>query len=946
MKMTKSWALRTSACLLLATTALVAVAPATARAQAAARVEFNIPAGDTAQALTAFSRQAGVQILFPYDVAAKHRTAGLQGAYGREDAVRKLIDGSQLEIASATAQVITLRQRGSGPLAAGSASADVSTVEELIVTSRAGSDARTRLATSYAVTTMNEEALRLRAPMGVADALKSVPGFWVEASGGEASANIRARGIPQEGFSAIALQEDGAPVQHDGGLGYLNADQSFRLDETIDRIEVVRGGPSSIFASYAPGGTVNFITRKGDVKEGILKVQGSDYGLKRVDAYYGGPIGDWRASVGGFWREDDGIRDPGFTANKGYQVRASVGRDFERGSIDFNIKHLDDNVILFAGVPLKFDANGKPSAAPGFDPLTGTLSGPETNKLTLRGPKGPFDWDLSRGTEVKLTQATAEFKYEIADGWHFQDTLRYRTSESKRIGLFPNTPVLGTTRLSQVQADFLKARGAATLADAIPGAVALQLRYATNPSEVFSTTGAGQNGNGLVLDGSLRYVSVPLDELINDARLLHKFEIGGQTHDIAVGFYQAHVEEAFNRYSANALLDVRENARRLDLVAVDAAGKPVYSFTENGISRYGAEFANGDGKSNTTALYLTDEWQVTPSLRIDAGVRWERTEFTGRSERTATINLGLSPTPADDTVLAGSGVYDRLDKKFEHSGWTFGADYRISQHMGVFARYTSAFRLPSLGDYITNASNTAPFIQTMDLAEAGYKLTTGKLDLYATVFHTAYDALSFGSLVFNPTTGAYVSQTSITDTKTLGLEVEGTLRPAPWFDLGFSATLQDPKFGDYLFEEACTVSASDPTCQIKAPATSASRTRDFTGKQLIRVPKTAFRLTPALNLLDGRLRLESTIERYGDRYSDAANTSKLPAYTLVGATVRYNVTDNLSAYVYGTNLTNEIGLTEGNPRAGQIISGEAGALYGIGRPEFGRAFKAALLYKF
>jgi outer membrane receptor protein involved in Fe transport len=923
--------------LLLATTALVAVVPAAAHAQTAARVEFSIAAGDTAQALNAFSRQAGVQILFPYDVAAKHRTTGLQGAFGREDAVRKLIDGSELEIASATAQVITLRQRGAGPLAAGSAAADVSTVEELIVTSRAGSDARTRLATSYAVTTMNEETLRLRSPMGVADALKSVPGFWIEASGGEASANIRARGIPQEGFSAIALQEDGAPIQHDGGLGYLNADQSFRLDETIDRIEVVRGGPSSIFASYAPGGTVNFITRKGEVQEGIVKIQGSDYGLKRVDAYYGGPVGDWRMGVGGFWREDKGIRDPGFTANKGYQVRASIGRDFERGSFDFNIKHLDDNVILFAGVPLKFNADGDASAAPGFDPLTGALAGPETNKLTLRGPKGPFDWDLSRGTEVKLTQATAELKYEIADGWRLQETLRYRTSESKRIGLFPNTPVTGAARIAQYRAALLAAT---------PGATDVQLRYATNPSEVFNTTGAGQNGNGLVLDGSLRYVSVPLDELISDTRLLHKFDFGGQTHDVAFGFYRAHVEEAFNRYSANALLDVRENARRLDLVAVDASGKVLSSLTENGISRYGAEFANGDGKSNTTALYLTDEWQVTSALRIDAGVRWERTEFTGRSERTATINLGLSPTPADDTVLAGSGVYDRLDKKFEHSGWTIGADYRISQHMGLFARYTSAFRLPSLGDYITNASNTSPFIQTMDLMEGGYKLTTGKLDLYATVFHTAYDALSFGSLVFNPTTGAYVSQTSITDTKTLGLELEGTLRPVAWFDLGFSATIQNPEFGDYKFEEACTVAATDPACQVKPPAGAATRTRDFTGKQLIRVPKTAFRLTPGFNLLDHRLRIESSIERYGDRYSDAANTLKLSAYTLVGATVRFNVNDKLSVYAYGTNLTNELGLTEGNPRAGQIISGEAGALYGIGRPEFGRAFKAAILFKF
>ncbi|MFZ0268868.1 TonB-dependent receptor domain-containing protein [Caulobacter sp.] len=933
--MLKTWAPRVGAFALLATTALVPVQAAMAQTATAERITFSIPAGDTAQALTTFSRQAGVQLMFPFEAAAKHASPAVKGSYSREQALRMLIADSGLEVASADASVITLRERAdAGPLAAN----PVDVIDELIVTARAGSDARTRLATSYAVTTLNEETLRMRAPMGVADALKSVPGFWVEASGGEASANIRARGIPQEGFSAIALQEDGAPVQHDGGLGYLNADQSFRLDETIDRIEVVRGGPSSIFASYAPGGTVNFITRKGgDTPEGLIKAQVSDYGLKRVDAWYGGPVAGWRLGVGGFYRQDDGVRDPGFTANKGYQVRVSAGRDFERGSIDFNIKHLDDNVILFAGVPLKFNADGEPSDAPGFDALKGTLAGPETAKLTLRGPKGPFDWDLTRGTEVKLTQATAALTYEILDGWKLTDTLRYRTSESKRIGLFPNTPVIATDRLAQYRAALLAAT---------PGATDVQLRYATSPSQVFDTAGAGQNGNGRVIDGSLRYVSVPLDELINDARLLHKFEVGGQTHDVALGVYTAHVEEAFNRYSANVLLDMRDNARRLDLVAVNAGGQVLSSLTENGVTRYGAEFANGDGKSNTTALYLTDEWSLTPSLRVDAGVRWEKTEFTGRSERSATINLGQSPTAADDTVLAGTGVYDRFKRKFDHTGWTLGLDYRLTPRMGVFARYTSAFRLPSLGDYITNATNVAPFVQTMDLVEGGYKWSTPKADLYATVFHTAYDALSFGSLVFNPATGGYVQQTSITDTKTLGLELEGTLRPLDWFDLGFSATIQDPKFGDYKFEETCSVSASDPTCQVKPPAATASRTRDFTGNQLIRVPKTSFRLTPGVNLLDRRLRLEASVERYDDRYSDAANTSKLSAYTLVNATVRFNVTDQLSFYVYGNNLTDELGLTEGNPRAGQIISGEAGSLYGIGRPEFGRNVRAAVLYRF
>jgi hypothetical protein len=63
--MIKTLGLRIGACALLATTALVSIVPVQALAQAAAQVTFDIPAGDTASALNAFSRQAGVQLMFP-----------------------------------------------------------------------------------------------------------------------------------------------------------------------------------------------------------------------------------------------------------------------------------------------------------------------------------------------------------------------------------------------------------------------------------------------------------------------------------------------------------------------------------------------------------------------------------------------------------------------------------------------------------------------------------------------------------------------------------------------------------------------------------------------------------------------------------------------------------------------------------------------------------------
>jgi outer membrane receptor protein involved in Fe transport len=121
---------------------------------------------------------------------------------------------------------------------------------------------------------------------------------------------------------------------------------------------------------------------------------------------------------------------------------------------------------------------------------------------------------------------------------------------------------------------------------------------------------------------------------------------------------------------------------------------------------------------------------------------------------------------------------------------------------------------------------------------------------------------------------------------------------------------------------------------------------DFTDHMQVRAPKVSGRITPGVNLLDGKLRAEVDLQYYGKRFSDAANTLIIPAYHLINAQVRYNLTGAVTLYAYGTNLTNEIGLTEGNPRAGQFVSGETGAKYYLGRPELGRAFRVAVLYKF
>jgi len=792
-------------------------------------------------------------------------------------------------------------------------------LETVVVTGRAGAEDIRKVEVSYAITTISGEALRMDAPLGVADALGSVPGFWVESSGGEASANIRARGIPEDGFSTVGMEEDGLPIQHDPGLGWLNADQSFRLDDTIERLEVVRGGPASIFSSNAPGGVVNFITRKpGDTAEGNLKVESSDYGLRRLDGWYSLPVGEWGIGFGGFYREDDGIRDPGYTANKGGQVRFALSRKFDSGAVNFNIKRIDDSVIFYTGLPLTRDGDGDVVGVPGIDEHYGTLSGPETRRVTLRNAAGTFPLDVGRGTDVELTQYTLLFDYELPGDWQLHNGTRYRESDISRIGLFPNSVVTGQSRLNSVRAGILAA---------VPGATDVQLRYVSSPDTVFNVT--NQNGNGLITDGSLRQVRVPLEELLNDLRVMRNFEIGGQQHDVAIGVYLARLDEAFERYSANSLIDIRDQARLLNYVAVDAAGNPLATVTENGMTRYGSEFANGEGDSMTQALYLSDEWSINDQWRIDVAARYEEVSVEGRVERAAGVNLGR-PGIADDNILTGTGVFDRFDKDFDDFGWTAGVNWQFTGNSGVFARYTSTFRLPNVGDYITNASNT-PVVRTMDFIEAGYKYDADRWSLYATVFNTSYDSFRFGDRRFNPVTGSFEDINVYTDTDTLGVEVEGTVNATDWLEVAFSGTWQDAEFGDFV--QTAQVGANPP------------QTFDFTGNQLLRVPEVSYRLTPAIKLHEA-VRLEVDYQYFGDRFADAANAFKLPAYDVLSANLRWSPMEQMTVYVRAENLLNEVGLTEGNPRAGSFVSGEANSPFFVARPIYGRNFRFSLLWDF
>src|SRR6202789_2043953 len=204
------------------------------------------------------------------------------------------------------------------PAAATSTSSN--SLEEVVVT--ASAQGVKKLDASFNIVSMNLEEIQNANPASAAEAYKFSPGIWPEASGGETGVNIDVAGFPNGGGDSpyFTTMIQGSPLYGAPSLSFMDNSSLVRLDDTIERLEIVQGGTSAIFGPGQPGATANFILRTGSEKtEGSIGLTYGSEGEERVDAFISGKMIDgWYESIGGFYRVSDGVRDPQ------YQVFGSV----------------------------------------------------------------------------------------------------------------------------------------------------------------------------------------------------------------------------------------------------------------------------------------------------------------------------------------------------------------------------------------------------------------------------------------------------------------------------------------------------------------------------------------------------------------------------------------------------------------------------------------------
>jgi outer membrane receptor protein involved in Fe transport len=779
-------------------------------------------------------------------------------------------------------------------------------LQQVVVTGTASASGTRKIDTSFSITTASEEQLRQAAPTSTADVLKIVPGVYAEATGGQSGANIEVRGFPSGSDSPfVSVQMNGNPIFPVPVLSFFEGSSAFRLDDTIERVEVLRGGPSTIYSVGQPGATMNFIMKKGgDTPEGNLRFTTGTGNLRRVDGVYSGKIAEgWYGMIGGFYRTTNGVRDAGFPADDGGQLSASLTRKLDQGELTLYARSTSDKNAFYTGVPLISSNQGHTiSSFPGFNPLTGTLMSNEMRNFTVEaGPGKTLNYDLGDGRGLSSNLLGAEFQQKI-NGWDVSNKLNYFKGDLNTIAMFTgNNPLTAADYLAQAIASN---NGNAAVLAAAGGAAA------TGGTMTYTNGSGAVAANQQVVQAGLWAVEKKLRSFTDEFRVSRDI---GYNNTLTVGAYVANYSSKDVWYLGNSHLMTATGNARLVNVALNNGVVVSNNGTDGNVFYAPIASYNGDN----TAVFVADEWRINDRIKVDAGMRHERQRLTGSVSNLTSADTDNNPlTVYNNGTSQPSGSYTALSRNDSANSFTVGGLYKLTRNSSVFVRANQGHTFIYFDDLrnagsqaVANDRNRVPNPKVTQY-EVGFKTATPLYSAYVNAFFTDFTGISFQQIT---TTDVLYS---VSGSKGKGLEFELAVRPLAGLQLQLTGDWQDSTYKDN-------------------PA--------INGNQVQRQPKFQYRFSPSYRIPVGdyALRLYGTYSHVGARWADQANTQYLPAYNTLDLGILAEISDRLEFRLSGSNLNNELGLTEGNSRLVGASTGPINA-----RPIFGRSWEASLNYRF
>lgn len=338
---------KTMAAMLLVSTTLGASAIVASPAMAQAARSYDIPAGELADVLNQFSRQAGVELAYRAELTAGISSPGLKGSYGPAEGLSRILAGTGItfrqtgprgftlnrapQVSDNAVQLGPVRVEGEG---VGSVSSDPTYALQNDGVAAQGyrSDSvsaigpwegRSLQDTPYSVTVVPRELIENAQATTPDQIYRLNPTTQLtrpQRQQDQSTAAIR-------GFPAGRAYNDGVPGDY--------FDHS-TTTENIERVEVLNGLSGFIYGFSAVGGTINYVSKRPTAERlNRLTFGNNGGGNYYVHGDFGGPI-DHDGRLG--YRVNVVAQDGETVVN-----RQSIKKTYLSGAIDW---HITDRLLL------------------------------------------------------------------------------------------------------------------------------------------------------------------------------------------------------------------------------------------------------------------------------------------------------------------------------------------------------------------------------------------------------------------------------------------------------------------------------------------------------------------------------------------------------------------------------------------------------------------------
>lgn len=791
-------------------------------------------------------------------------------------------------------------------------------------------DKRTKMESSVAISTVNAKQIAQLAPTSAADLLRNVPGVYVNNGRGEIANTVYSRGISANsidnasGYYYVSMQEDGLPVMNVN----IGTDAYLRADITIDHLEAVRGGTASILGANAPGGIFNYISKtggktfKGEIRAKVGLEGDGKNPYYRTDLNFGGPMskdGSLTYNIGGFYRVSDGARYPGYASNNGGQLKANILKTYKTGSLKIYGKILDDHNAQAEFIPSQGWDNPKImaglSTTDSYNLPAFSMQIPiNTSGTTTFNSK---DKNYSRDKTIGLN-----WRQELGSGWTFKNDGRY--SAKKATGNVPavvtpfatddivfyalpnliQTGHLGTyTFTDKVNGQKLGTMG--VFPNIINGQFA-GFKFVPGTDNKFPGSNIQKNSLFFL---PLFYSDVSINEFTDQFSFSKKLK--NMTFNLG-GFYSnSSVDRLGGQEDDGVGVGTLEDKPHLTDITLQGLDGKTYQITDpNGFMDLGR---NGVSRSKATknqlALFLGHNWSITPKLNLDWGVRYEGTKIKGTNTPTMRSPQAYDPTfgGADGNVLT---VYDNsngialaplaYDKTMNTVSFSAGLNYRISEEMVVYVRYSNGNKAPEIGNFfaandqnlIDNLNTEAQNIQQLETA---FKIKKNNLALTFTPFLSLLNHVPNLQFAFVDSNGNnYNPPTQYAKYRTYGIEFEGNYAFNKAFSLRAHATVQNSTAVNYTTWIANGKGSADDVLQ------------DFSGNEADNNAKLMFGISPTYT--SKKFFTSLTYNYLGSRQANIPNAFKMPGYSQFDLSVGYDVSKLISLQFNINNIFNTYGV--------------------------------------